>query len=1094
MAEANILEALSRQGANGFLDSLLLYGKVRCAIKRPDIIGSKVEVSEEGDFAILDVFAVKCLDVDYFGNNVNRIYFTKGSMVIFIKDHSWVGEVVKVSGNYARYGVKVRQQYAHKTPYDGITALAFQRVGNNYKVVPNYIIKLGEHDEDVHMTPLEDFVVKLRSDEVVEYPITLDSIMEFNGVNDYEELDFTTTNNSKKKNSSFIDSNERVDVTKIDLNLTFHLEGQETSPYLDAVKEDIEGMKENRKRFAKDLFSLVSKSSTKYLKDYVESLTNIRDSFIDNVLGAYNRNIGRSNVKGRVYADEFVKKVTGTRPFDADEEFKMPSASDIAKSAETLQSIIQVSPSELKYPVEGIHAPMLFDKYNLFVVIVSITTGISIDSLESNYYACSRVSDISFMGWVYALLNMPYAVGIMGSSLSVVDCDKIYFSYTRFFTKGEHTELCGETRKDMLFLKSVEEYDDKNSFVERSSFSVSKPAYPQRAIRFLEQNGFPAKQDVIELLSTVCRSSVCLSGEEVNFLENMKWYTTERVDSLIDKGVLNSIDSDKGSYLVLERDYEKETLMYEILINKGHESTGITDEQISQVIEEFEESRGFKLESLQREGIKLCKFKAAVLSGCAGSGKTTTSDCITMCLQKYMSGYNIIYGTPTGKACRRLAEVVGGTVKTLHSQFGVSLSGEGYLTTIKKKYEDYSNPSKNIYLLDEMAMCNTDLLYEVVRSLGKEDMIYFLGDCKQLPPIGRGNPFYLLMKILPCVELGVSKRAAEGSLVNYNTTLINCMSDGIVQELAYDDSSFFCLECRDAEIPLQTTNAWKKFMSGEMNGKQYEEDDIQIISGYATPEKKSSSTSLNPHIQKFLRRNDKLLFRVGDMDFYKNDRVIHVRLNSYGTQRYVEVENNIFKSVVTLGIVNGEVGKLVGIVSSEYARFEDFNEDDLEVEEGLYGNLSSEDKAKLLNTRNEKEDKIRDDSAFKNPNYYFAKVKVYDTDLKRDVIVLYPARCYQQDDLKLFGGEDIQNLELAYALTTHKMQGSQGKVIMLPLSSDCNEYFINRNMLNTMITRSQEVVACIGCVKGEESPINKGRKHASELVTLDMLSFLATEE
>ena len=44
MAEANILEALSRQGANGFLDSLLLYGKVRCAIKRPDIIGSKVEV------------------------------------------------------------------------------------------------------------------------------------------------------------------------------------------------------------------------------------------------------------------------------------------------------------------------------------------------------------------------------------------------------------------------------------------------------------------------------------------------------------------------------------------------------------------------------------------------------------------------------------------------------------------------------------------------------------------------------------------------------------------------------------------------------------------------------------------------------------------------------------------------------------------------------------------------------------------------------------------------------------------------------------------------------------------------------------------
>ena len=119
-------------------------------------------------------------------------------------------------------------------------------------------------------------------------------------------------------------------------------------------------------------------------------------------------------------------------------------------------------------------------------------------------------------------------------------------------------------------------------------------------------------------------------------------------------------------------------------------------------------------------------------------------------------------------------------------------------------------------------------------------------------------------------------------------------------------------------------------------------------------------------------------------------------------------------------------------------------------------------------------------------------MEVYDTDLRRNVIVLYPARAYNQGDILLFTGEDINNLDLSYALTTHKMQGSQSPVVILPFGSDCSPIFVNRNMINTMVTRSQGVVCMIGSVLGEDSPVNRGRRCASPLVTKDIISFLSS--
>lgn len=1077
--DANLLEALSRQGRGKSLDGLIIYGRVRCAIQRPDILDARLETIPTGAFAILDAFAIRCLQENYFADpgvgGGNSLYFTKGSMLIYIDSEEWVGKDVKVSGTSMKYGVKVRQQFSHKTPYDGITAFAFRKQGSGYVVVPNVIAELGVGEADFKRTPFEDFFIKMKLNEdgVIEYPISLDGIINYEGVTDYTELTHV-----EGKSSQFVVDDNKVDLTKIDLNLTYHLESKELSEFYDVVKDEIEEMSNKRKCYAEQLGAKLNDAMQKDDDPGCnKAATEIRRSFIENIAKNIAVNVGKSTVKGRYYLDEFLSHLVNPAVGTSREDSQVDNKAMKSSVAE-LSKMVIADYSVLYDRDENV--PILDDDKQFALLVIAISTGIGYDTLKSNYTLCHRTLGMGFGCWFYALLNYPYAIGLIGS-LSIVECDIIYLSYSKCFTNGTFANENKETRLDLVYLQTLENCDDKDTLVSRRVLSKSKAHYPNRGGKFLSDNHFPAKKDLVELLTVICGRNLRLSESGVIQLKDMKWYSKERTESLMEAGIVNEVD-DK---IMLERDLEKEFLVYDILIHKGKEETGITDEQVSATIGKFEASRGFSLEALQKDGIKLCKYKAGVLSGCAGSGKTTTSDCMTMCLEDNLNGYSIIYGTPTGKACRRLAEVVHGVVKTLHSQFGVGMYGESYLADVKQKR---NNKGKNIYLLDEMAMCNSTLLYEVVRSLSEDDIIYFLGDIKQLPPIGKGNPFYLLMQILPCVELGVSKRAAEGSLVNYNTTLINCLSDGVVHELAYDDSTFICKECRDIEIPNVTAGVWKAFMDGSMTGTSYNEDDIQVISGYATPEKLYSSTNLNKPIQQLLRSKDRVLFKNLDRVFHVNDRVIHVNANCYGMQRYVKVGENTFKAVATLGMVNGETGKLVGIVRSDFVSILSFKSSDLDIEP-IYQNLSDEEKERLLKAREDRDD-IRDDSEIKDSSTYFVLVQVYDVDLGTDVYSIYVARAHYQENDLILTGSDIGNLDFAYALTTHKMQGSQSPVVILVFGSDCNPSFINRNMLNTMVTRSQGIVCMIGTIKGADSPVSLGRMCPSVIKTSDMLSLL----
>lgn len=61
----------------------------------------------------------------------------------------------------------------------------------------------------------------------------------------------------------------------------------------------------------------------------------------------------------------------------------------------------------------------------------------------------------------------------------------------------------------------------------------------------------------------------------------------------------------------------------------------------------------------------------------------------------------------------------------------------------------------------------------------------------------------------------------------------------------------------------------------------------------------------------------------------------------------------------------------------------------------------------------------------------------------------------------IYDSESIEELELAYAITIHKSQGSEFKVVVIPAFNGA-PFLMNRNLLYTGITRAKELVVVVG--------------------------------
>lgn len=159
-----------------------------------------------------------------------------------------------------------------------------------------------------------------------------------------------------------------------------------------------------------------------------------------------------------------------------------------------------------------------------------------------------------------------------------------------------------------------------------------------------------------------------------------------------------------------------------------------------QMDEQEERARQEKAAALD----ELAASRFSVLIGPAGTGKTTLLS--VLCQQSQINSGSILLLAPTGKARVRMEDVArrAGTqrfeARTLAQHLSRSDRYDGELQRYRLNDEPSENAARTV-IVDECSMLTEDMLAALLQSLSGVHRLILVGDPRQLPPIGAGRPF-----------------------------------------------------------------------------------------------------------------------------------------------------------------------------------------------------------------------------------------------------------------------------------------------------------------------------------------------------------------
>jgi exodeoxyribonuclease V alpha subunit len=175
----------------------------------------------------------------------------------------------------------------------------------------------------------------------------------------------------------------------------------------------------------------------------------------------------------------------------------------------------------------------------------------------------------------------------------------------------------------------------------------------------------------------------------------------------------------------------------------------------------FTSARDMQLSTEQAEAVQGIAGKGvAILTGGPGCGKTTATRVLVALLEAMKR--RVVLAAPTGRAAQRMGEVVGREAKTIHRLLGWQ-NGQF------KKNED-TPLDTDFLVVDECSMLDISLTASLLRAVPAGCQVVFIGDYDQLPSVGAGNVLKDLIGSgrVTCFRLTqIFRQAAQSLIIRY---------------------------------------------------------------------------------------------------------------------------------------------------------------------------------------------------------------------------------------------------------------------------------------------------------------------------------------
>jgi exodeoxyribonuclease V alpha subunit len=472
-------------------------------------------------------------------------------------------------------------------------------------------------------------------------------------------------------------------------------------------------------------------------------------------------------------------------------------------------------------------------------------------------------------------------------------------------------------------------------------------------------------------------------------------------------------------------------------------------------------SKGISLSDEQVAAVKgiVCE-RFSILTGGPGCGKTTT----TLVLVKLLEAMKlrVLLAAPTGRAAQRMMDVIGRESKTIHRLL------EWQIGKFNKNEE---NPLEADFLIvDECSMLDINLTASLLKAVPPNSQVLFIGDADQLPSVGAGNVLrdMIAAGTIPCYRLTKVFRQAQESLIILYAHQIN---NG---EMPYIDSPFKKPEIWEQEVDclfMDSDEATQEQLGFIARVKRFFETNTTVLNNgslkdanlyeFRTNEplvpyetelnvpKKFQHVSLE-NVLRAKTQTDELLSVLRKVHPWSS---LHFGLSSADVVQklYLEWIPKYFGNDIEIQIITPMTRGSLGTISLNKMIQESANPSQKGKSELQVGERIFRVGDRVIHRRNN-----YDLGVF---NGDIGVIQEIDNEELTCVVSFFP-----DQRLVEYKRDDIPELDLSYAITIHKSQGSEFGAIIIPVLTQ-HFKMLFRNLIYTGLTRARKLAVLVGTRK-----------------------------